>query len=125
MSKFLLEPTASMAIGNLCAFCNTHKHERGFVNLLINDRPADNQGPRGRLYACAGCVDEMTSLVGGLEPRKAQELRDIADELGETAERLRGELQEAADNRVVPLAEVIDLVRERDKRRPKTPASVA
>lgn len=122
MSKFLLERSASMAIGNTCAFCNTHKHPRGFVNLLINDRPPEGQQNLGRLYGCASCIDEMTHLVGGLAPDQVAVLHGQLDELGSEIERVQIELQAAKENMSVPLAEVIDFVREKERRRPAEPA---
>lgn len=115
MSKFLVEPTASMVIGNTCAGCSTHKHEDGFVNTNV-----DILG-RGRVYFCAGCVREMARNVGCLDPKQAAELRATVDDINAAGQRLADELAVVKQNLVVPLAEVIDLVREREKRRPAEP----
>lgn len=112
MSKFLVEPSASMALGNTCAGCMTHKHDHGFINTNL-----DVLG-RGRIYFCAGCVHEMARNVGCLDPQQAQQLRDVADEVAAASDRMREELEVVKQNLVVPLAEVIDLVRERERRRP-------
>jgi hypothetical protein len=124
LSKFLHEPTASLAVGNTCAFCSTHRHDRGFVNLLIDDRPLEGQSHRGRLYACAGCADEIGRAVGCLDPQQAQRLRDAMDEIAEGADKLASELASTKENMVVPLGEVIDFLKERELRRPNEPAPV-
>jgi hypothetical protein len=116
LSKFLLEPSAAMSLGNTCAGCNTHKHDDGFVNTNF-----DVLG-RGRLYFCAGCVWEMGRVVGCLDPQQAQILRDSCDEIAAASERMADELQATKENMVVPLAEVIDFLKERETRRPNEPA---
>lgn len=112
MSKFLVERTAAGWLGNTCATCNTHKHDDGFVNTNL-----DVTG-RGRAYICAGCVREMAREVGCLDPQQAQQLRNICDEITAAAEKAQSDLAAAKENMVVPLAEVIDFLAEREARRP-------
>jgi hypothetical protein len=99
MPDFLVvaQPTS---VGNTCALCNTHRDDRGFVNLNF-----DVMG-YGRLHCCAGCADQIGRAVGGLDPQQASRLHGIADELGETAERLQAELAAEKLNKVVPLNDV-------------------
>lgn len=117
MPDFLVvdQPTS---IGNTCAFCSTHKHDRGFVNLL-----RDEMG-YGRLHACAGCADQIGRAVGGIDPEQTTRLHGIVDELTETAEKLQTELAREKLDKVVPLADVVDFFEERAKRRPEEPEPV-
>lgn len=107
MSKFLVEPTASMCVGNTCATCNTHKHERGFVNLLI-----DRLGI-GRFYVCAGCADEIGRAVGGHDPRQVAEAREREEEYVAALAAKDVEIAAAQAAKVVPLVDVMELLADR------------
>lgn len=109
------QPTS---VGNTCAFCSTHKHDRGFVNLL-----RDELG-YGRLHACASCADQIGRAVGGIDPEQTGRLHGIIDELTETAERLQQELSREKLEKVVPLADVVSFFDERKRRRPDEPEPV-
>lgn len=112
MSKFLHEPTASLAVGNTCAFCSTHRHDRGFVNLLIDDRPLEGQSHRGRLYACAGCADEIGRAVGGLDPKQANVFREREEEYATLIRTRDAQIEQLKDNISIPVGDVIGFVAE-------------
>ena len=73
-----------------------------------------------KIYYCKRCVTSLAESFSLPTDHDVAQLRGIVDELTEQCERAQSEIEQLKANMSVPLAEVIDFVREREKRRPET-----
>src|SRR5581483_10875864 len=80
-------------------------------------------GSGERIYLNESTVNELATTFGWTEPNKVEALYAQRDELATRVDELEQLLQEERLNKTVPLAEVIDFVAEREKRRPEPVAS--
>ena len=111
MSRFVFVPNGDA--GNICLACQTHSCPDGFVDLQAEDAI-------GRaLRICASCLYQASIPVGCLDPKEAAALEARTERAEIRAAELEDELAEEKGNKYVALAEVIDLVKERQARRPK------
>ncbi len=96
----------------VCKGCMTHKHPAGFVDLLHEDPVA------GRLYLCAGCVETAGRQTGMRTRAQYAELADTLDRAESRISQLEAALEDERDNKLVSLADVKELVRQRGGRPP-------
>lgn len=95
-----------------CCTCSTHAHPDGFVDLL-----ADTIS--GRLYICAGCVNQAGRQIGMLSRENAGDLTDRLADAANLVADLESQLEDEKANKVVSLADVKTLVGIRGPGRPR------
>jgi hypothetical protein len=77
-----------------------------------------SHGTNSPLYLCKTCVGVAATALGWLAPNVRAELEELVENCQSTIRGLNAQIEQAKDNMVVPLAEVIDFLEERAKRRP-------
>lgn len=87
-----------------CLTCGTHRDQRGFVDLLV-DQPVN-----GRAYMCATCLFQAGRVLRMLDPEQADR---VTRRLGEANDRigdLEAELAHERANKTVPLADALKML---------------
>lgn len=80
----------------------------------------------GATWFCAGCFEPAAEALGMLSVPNVGLLHGQLEEMSTANEALAAKLEEAKANMSVPLADVIDFVSERARRRPEPePAGTA
>lgn len=102
------------AVPEACILCTAQRHPRGFLRATSLNRPGI-----GATWFCAGCFEPAAEALGMLSVPNVAVLHGQLEEMSVANEELAARLEEAKANMSVPLADVIDFVAERAKRRPE------
>ena len=110
-----------------CQSCSTHSHPDGFVDLIaegpLQEVPGFGLAAAARVYLCAGCLRQAARHVGCLEPKQADDLGRRLGEANSRINQLEADLAAEQENKLVSLADVRELVRQRGGRPAKEPAA--
>ncbi len=102
-----------------CRACVTHKDKDGFVDLIAEDSAGF------RFYLCASCLFQAGRTLGMLSPDQATGLRQLVVDAQEAVTILERELAVERENKLVSLADVRELIRQRGGRPPSATPTAA
>jgi hypothetical protein len=118
-----------------CVTCGTTRCDEGFIDLIVETAslgfnehadavhdPAGLIPTLGHLYQCVLCVRQAANAAGCLDPGRWADLRADHDAALDRLEALEGELEAEKQNKVVSLADVLEM-RKTDETSPKPKAA--
>jgi len=88
-----------------CATCMTHRCEKGFIDLLVDD-PV-----RGRMYGCVDCIEQAGRKAGMLPKDQVERLLKRVAQLETDLDAAYKSLEKEKSNKTISLADAKKLLK--------------